>query len=233
MKKYLILATLGLLNYIQAQNKIIIVENNLAELGSFDKYSLNTFTKSFFEQQGYTVYHEKDIPKEIANTRCLANYVNLINESGLFTTALQMIIKDCNGNIILESEWGKTREKKYDIAYREAFRHTAKSILTKKNLLNEKNNTTGTRINNSINQESNKNAITSKTSDLIFDFKTNGVQGELKDANNKVLYKITQTSVPNLYTASNNYVDGIIYSKDDKWYFEFVKNGEKVIEEIK
>lgn len=227
MKKTLLIAALSLFNFINAQqNKILVVENNLGKFQTYDKYNLNSYTKLFLEEEGYTVYHEKDLPIQISNNRCSANYVNYIEDSGLFTTGLKIIVKDCSGKIILESELGKSREKNYSTAYREAFLNSIKSFKQKKHLL----------INNQV---SNVNPATKldttlpTTNELVFEFKNDGYEGEIKDQTNKVLYKITKTSIDNVYKASNPYVDGIIYTKEGKWYFEFIKNGEKIVEEIK
>jgi len=229
MKNILVTLSLATIGFTSAQNKtVLVVENNLANFETYNKYNLNENTKLFLESEGFTVYNEKDLPEDIKNNRCSAYYINYTEDSGIFTTGLMLHVKDCHGKIIYTSELGKTREKDYRVAYREAFRNTAKNFqLTK--------NTIPFDTTNSISKEQNTNVLASTTdkNNLVFSFAENVLQGELKDLNDKVLYKLTKTSVDNLYMASNQYVDGIIYLKEGKWYFEFTKNGEKIIEEIK
>jgi hypothetical protein len=232
MKKILTITSLALLTLTNAQNSktTLILEEKLGKFDSYNKYNINDFTKTLLEKEGFDVYDSNNLPVELSNNRCDAHYVNYIDDSGMFTTGLKMIIKDCTGKIVYESELGKSREKEYRVAYREAFRNVAKDFLQKKNTI------TFTTF-DLVNKDSEKNTkstnpITQNTH-LIFDFKENSLQGELKNTENTVLYKLTKTSVDNLYMASNPYVDGIVYLKDGKWYFEFTKNGEKIVEEIK
>ncbi|UYW01538.1 hypothetical protein K5I29_00970 [Flavobacterium agricola] len=239
MKKIALVALLGLAQWVTAQTdtKTLVVENTLADLKTYNKYNLNEYTKSFLEKEGFVVFDEKDVPSELANNRCNAYYVNYEDDSTLFTTALKMTIKDCTGKLIYESEFGKTREKDYRVAYREVFRNVAKNFQQNKNRIvftdTELIVSKPAPVKQTVVENVQPTANKTTNNALVFDFKNGALQGELKDANQKVLYKITKTSVDNLYMASNPYVDGIIYSKNNKWYFEFTKNGEKIIEEIK
>lgn len=232
MKKILTITSLAVLSLANAQSDktILILEDKLGKFDTYNKYNINEFTKTFLENEGFEVYDANKLPIALSNNRCDAHYVDYIDDSGMFTTGLKMTIKDCTGKLVYESELGKSREKEYRVAYREAFRNVAKDFIQKKNTIvftkfEPKNQTV----------EKNNSIVSSKleNNNLIFDFQNNNIQGELKDSSGKVLYKITKTSVDNLYTASNTYVDGIIYLKENKWYFEFAKNGEKIIEEIK
>jgi len=235
MKKIISCALLSITSLVVAQTskKILVIEDQLGELKSHNQYNLNNYTKSFLESEGFMVYNENEVPENLANNRCNAYYVNYVDDSGMFTTALKMIIKDCTGKLIYESEFGKSREKEFRVAYREVFRNVAKNFQQNKNDIAFTNTEVISKPNQPTLQNTEIAAAKTTNQDLIFDFQDQSLQGELKDANQKVLYKITKTSVANLYMASNAYVDGIIYLKDGKWYFEFTKNGEKIIEEIK
>lgn len=237
MKKLFIVALLTFSSWVGAQEKIIIIENNLAELGTFDKYNLHTYTKQFLVKEGYSVYFENEIPKEYVNNRCGAKYVNFKDTSNMLTTKLIMQLKDCSGKILFETHEAKSKEKIYQTAYREVFRLSAKDFTQKKELIDKFFTTQETEYLPNVTTPETKNTTVlvqpQTAKNLNFVFENNNNEGVLKDLTGKTLYKITKTSVENLYMASNNYVDGIIYTKEGKWYFEFTKNGNKIIEEIK
>lgn len=252
MKKILLLATLATTLFGFSQEKpIMIVANNLAELGTFDKYYLHTYTKQFFEKDGFVVYYENELPLDLVSNRCAATVVNFKDKSNMFATKLLMELKDCTGKVIFTSDEGFSREKSYQTAYRQAFFEAAKSYSAKKGtidftapVLDQVVHNSKANIETKVITEVQKSAntvVAAKQSregvktldDLKFVFKDNALEGVLLDANNVELYKIVKTSIDNLYTASNKYVDGIIYKKENNWYFEYTKNGEKLIELIK
>jgi hypothetical protein len=57
-------------------------------------------------------------------------YVDLIDNSGLFKTSLQISLKDCKNKQIFLSEEGSSREKEYKKAYQEALRDAFSSFET-------------------------------------------------------------------------------------------------------
>ncbi len=59
---------------------------------------------------------------------------------------------------------------------------------------------------------------------------TDGYQ--LVDSTPKIQYKLTRTSVENIFLAIHEDKNGVVLKKDGKWFFEYAKNGEKVLEEL-
>jgi len=120
------------LNFAQSSlndYKYVIVPNKYDFLKEADKYNLNSLTKFLFEKNGFSVVMQDDnYPKDMQNNRCLALFSDVNNEKGMFKTKLQVVLKDCNNNIVFESKMGETREKEYDKAYNLALRDAFKSF---------------------------------------------------------------------------------------------------------
>ncbi len=58
----------------------------------------------------------------------------------------------------------------------------------------------------------------------------NGYQ--LVDSTPKVRLKLVETSVENVFLVSHGDKNGVVFKKDDKWFFEYAENGEKVLKEL-
>ncbi len=59
----------------------------------------------------------------------------------------------------------------------------------------------------------------------------NGYQ--LVDSTPKIQLKLYKSSVPNVYIAKGDRKDGVVYSKNEQWFFEYYENGELVTEGLK
>ncbi|SDB66537.1 hypothetical protein SAMN03097699_3255 [Flavobacteriaceae bacterium MAR_2010_188] len=109
--------------------KYVVVPNQYAFLGYDDKYQLNSLTKFLFNKYGYTAFLEgEELPADLQANGCLAMYANLLEDSSMFKTKLQLEVKDCNGTVIKRSETGETREKAYDKAFNLALRQAFESF---------------------------------------------------------------------------------------------------------
>ncbi|PCJ94592.1 MAG: hypothetical protein COA50_12605 [Flavobacteriaceae bacterium] len=70
-----------------------------------------------------------------------------------------------------------------------------------------------------------------ETSDLLYAQKIpNGYQ--LVDSTPSIRFKMYKSTVANTYQAVGNGVSGMVHNKDGKWYFEYFKEGELIIEEL-
>ncbi len=58
----------------------------------------------------------------------------------------------------------------------------------------------------------------------------NGFQ--LVDSTPKIVLKIFRTSVPNVFTAKSEKGTGVVYQKNEKWYYEFYKGEELTTQEL-
>ena len=94
-----------------------------------DQYSLNSLTKALLAYKGFTVYFDNtELPGEVANNRCRVLNADLLEKSGMFTTSITLLLKDCQGNIVFKSKEGKSREKEYKTAYSMALRDAYTSL---------------------------------------------------------------------------------------------------------
>jgi hypothetical protein len=58
----------------------------------------------------------------------------------------------------------------------------------------------------------------------------NGFQ--LVDSTPKIRLKMYKSSMPNVYVASAEDKDGVVYTSDGKWFFEYAENGSIMKEEL-
>ena len=134
MKRYFLVHLLFLSYSGYSQNtisnyKYVVVPEKFNFLKQKDQYSLNSLTKGLLEYKGFTVYFDNtNLPGEVANNRCRALSADVLEKSGMFSTRLTLILKDCQGNIVFKSKEGESREKEYRVAYNMALRDAFTSL---------------------------------------------------------------------------------------------------------
>jgi len=109
--------------------KYVLVPSSFEFLKEPNQYQLNELTKFLFEKYGFEAYLEdEELPMELSQNRCKALIANVKSNSGLFSTKMVVVLKDCKNNQLFISEEGSSREKEYKIAYHEALRNAFGSI---------------------------------------------------------------------------------------------------------
>jgi len=109
--------------------KYVIVPSSFEFLKEPNQYQLNELTKFLFEKYGFEAYMEdEELPMELGQNRCKALIANVENNSGLFSTKLVVVLKDCRNKQLFISEEGSNRKKEYKTAYQEALRNAFESI---------------------------------------------------------------------------------------------------------
>jgi len=109
--------------------KYVLVPSSFEFLKESNQYQLNELTKFLFEKNGFEAYMEdEELPMELSQNRCKALIANVKNNSGLFSTKLVVVLKDCKNNQLFISEEGSSREKEYRTGYQEALRNAFESI---------------------------------------------------------------------------------------------------------
>jgi len=109
--------------------KYVLVPSSFEFLKEPNQYQLNELTKFLFEKNGFEAYMEdEELPMELSQNRCKALMANVKNKSGLFSTKMVVVLKDCKNNQLFISEEGSSREKDFKIAYHEALRNAFESI---------------------------------------------------------------------------------------------------------
>ncbi len=192
-----------------------------------DKYRLNTLTKLLFQKYGFKSYlSSEEIPKEVENSRCDMLYASVKDESNFMVTKLKVLVKDCREKIIYETEIGTSRNKDFATAYNEAFREAGKSF--------DKLNYRYNGINNSLIITEPINTSVTETNSETYYFAqpiTNGFQ--VVDNEPKVIMKLYNTSLKNVFIAIRGAINGVLISKENQWVFEYYENGKIVSESLK
>lgn len=111
------------------QYKYILIPETYEFTGDVDQYQLNSLTKFLFEKEGFeTLMVKEEKPADLKQNPCLALNTILENNSGLFVTKFILKLENCNGEVVFESEEGRSREKDYKVAYQEALRDAFESV---------------------------------------------------------------------------------------------------------
>lgn len=130
IKKFslLILCFISISNFAQTdlnQYKYLIVPKKFDFLKEANQYRLNELAVFLFEKYGFIAFMEgEDYPEDLSLNRCLALRSEILKDSGLFKTKLNIELKDCNDRVVYTSPEGESRKKEYVDAYNEAMRNT-------------------------------------------------------------------------------------------------------------
>ncbi len=109
--------------------KYVIVPQEFQFLQEPDQYKLNSLTKFLLEKNGFEAFFEsEDLPEEVSKNPCEALVAGVENNSGLFRTKVNLILKDCYNKQIFISEEGVSRKKDFTEAYHEALRNAFQSL---------------------------------------------------------------------------------------------------------
>jgi len=264
MKRYLLILLLFLSFSGYSQNtinnyKYVVVPEKYSFLKQNDQYSLNSLTKALLQDKGFTVYFENnELPTELANNKCRALSADLLEKSGMFTTGLTLVLKDCQGNIVFKSKEGKSREKDYQAAYSEALRDAFKSLdkvsyvdaapinapaqpmvttaapeAPVKSTVAATNAPAQPVITTAASEAPAKptGSITSQpTGTLYAQAIANGYQ--LIDTTPKIVLTLLKTSAENYFIANSAATNGIVLKKGEDWVFEYYKDGKLVSEKL-
>ncbi|MBB6235518.1 hypothetical protein HDC90_000115 [Pedobacter sp. AK013] len=245
MKRYLFIILLAISFSVQAQPntsnyKYIIVPEKFSFLKQVNQYGLNTLTKAFFEEKGFTVYFDNaEIPEEIASDRCKALVAELQENNSMFVTNLTLLLKDCKGAVVVKSKAGKSREKEYQTSYNLAlkdaftsfndFKYVAGSPTMVTSAVPANVNTETKTVPSAVNQPI---AIKTEQPEALLYAQpiSNGYQ--LIDATPKIVMTLLKTSVADCYISNNGNENGIVLKKNGTWFFEYYKNNVLVSEKL-
>ena len=224
MRKLFLLLVLGFsFSFAQGNYKYVVIPVKFSFFNENNKYNLNAMTKSFFEREGFEVFYDTDqFPKELAQNRCSALFVNVIENNNLFITKINVEIKDCYNKVLLVSDLGSSREKEYQKAYVEAFRIALSSVREKlksieKGISQEERRIENSKINNEVKVTSEK--ITAVATELGYN---------LVNEKSVVVFNLQKTSNSNIFTATKGVLSGILIKKNSGWFFEYYEE-EKLI----
>jgi hypothetical protein len=218
--------------------KAVIIPLKYDFLKSDNQYRLATLTKINLQKAGFVAfYSNEDIPSEYKD-RCSLLAVDVKKESGFLITKLIVVLNDCFGKLVYQSEIGKSKEKEFEKSYSEALNAAFQSIYK----LNYKyNNQAIANTNREIQPEAISvvqtkvvsNEINKENLDLNVLYAQATPTGyQLVDSSPKVVFKLNKTSLPTLYTATKGTIQGVLIQKENQWFFEYYENANLVSEKV-
>ncbi|WP_428742983.1 hypothetical protein [Tenacibaculum sp.] len=217
--------------------KYIIVPSKFEFVKGKDKYQTSSLTKFLFNKYGFTAFlDDEQLPKEVANNRCLTLTGTVKDNSSMFTTKSIIELRDCYNKVVFTSQEGKSKEKEYKKAYQEAIRNAFKSIealkykyvpLQEEVVKTESTSDVITAVkvveNKSVEVKNDKNIVEA----LYAQSTANGFQ--LVNMKPEVVFQVLKTNVKDIFVIKDK--NGILYKNGNSWFAEYYDNDIKMIKE--
>lgn len=231
MKKVILLFVLFVYSFSFAQDnyKYVIVPKKFSFFKEENKYNLNVITKSFFEKEGFEVYFDTDeFPKELAENRCLALFVNPTDEINMFSTKVVVELKDCYNKVLYMRGTGVSKQKDFQKSYTEAFRIALNAL---KGHLKVKYSSV--ELVEEVEEISKANF--SPKSDTVIDESelsaiATGTGYNLVNKNQERVFILQKTSLENVFITKKNIFHGVFIKKNNEYFFEYYES-EKLFSE--
>lgn len=234
MKRIILLLLMVFSNSVFSQSlndyQYVIVPIRYDFMKNDNEYRLNTITKYNLEKMGFQAfYNDNNLPKEIASNSCDALKIDVVKSGSFIWTNLTIVFKDCQNNIVYQSEVGKSKEKDFTKSYTEALDMAFVSVYqqgysyspsAKKSTSNEVVATEAIVVGAITNSETALKAIS--------------ISGgfNLVDKSEKVIYKLSSTGKSDFYIAQKDAQSGVVFQKESEWFFEYNKDGKLISEKI-
>jgi len=239
MKKYIYLLFLlfSFAGFAQSINDYpyVIVPTKFDFQKKENDYRLNTLTKFNLENYGFTAFYSNDDANINYNERCKYLKVDVKEPGGGFLiTKLEITFTDCNNKVVFTSEVGKSKEKDRKKAYTEALNEAFESVKA----LNYKYNGTQLASTGATKPvvataqpvEVIKHDVIVNPNQLFAQPIANGFQ--LVDTTPKLILKMFKTSQADYYTAVSDTKNGVVFKKNNEWFFEYYENDKLVSEKL-
>lgn len=236
MKKFLLFFAVlySGIGFAQSINdyKYVVVPSKFDWLSEENKFNLNSLTKMIFDKQGFQTYYPSEkMPDELALDKCKALYADVLNDSGVLSTNIVIVLKDCTGKVVFKSMEGRSKQKTYQKAYYEALREASQSV----NQLYYKYTGKETVAKPAVQpvpaaQQAATPVTVNNDNQLFAQPIANGYQ--LVDSSPKVILKIYKTSQQDSYTAVSETKNGVVFKRGNDWIFEYYNNDKLVSEKL-
>lgn len=217
--------------------KYIIVAEKFDFLKKVDQYQTSSLTKFLLQKTGFEVYlNSEKYPKEINTNRCATLFARVSDDSSMFTTKCKIVLEDCYGELVYQSEIGKSKLKEYKKAYHEAIRNAYETMegfefsykpssVEKKNTISKIKKVTPqtpvvTTVKNKVQQASVKQ--NNKIYILYAQVIDKGFQ--LVNTKPEVVFKVFKTNLNDVFLIESK--KGIFYKVGEKWIAEYYENNQ-------
>jgi hypothetical protein len=217
----------------------VIVPTKFGWQNEENEYRLSTLTKFNLEKAGFKgAYANVDYAIEYPD-RCSVLTLDVIKDSGMFTTKLYIEFKDCYGKVVFTSEVGKSKEKDFGTAYKEALNNAFESVYKLEYKYNGKTAPVKTQqvvakaevVKEVVSSAPVSSMVTNTNVEVLYAQPTeNGFQ--LIDKTPKVVMKLMKTGNPNSFIAIKGDVQGILSIRDNQWFFDSYQSGVLVSEVV-
>jgi len=206
----------------------VLVPQKFSFQKSNDEFHLNTTAKFMLQKYGFKSFFSSDsIAKDLANENCNKLYAEVEKESSFLMTKVKLLLKDCHGKIFFETQYGTSREKEYLVSYNEALRNAFKSF----DQLNYKYS--GDKTKAVIANNPSSNTTTDNTLKKILFTAKPTLEGYLIiDEESKIVMELKKTSDKKVFIATKNNQSGVVFNKEERWFFEFYKADKLISEEL-
>lgn len=239
IKFLLLLLVTSFAGFSQSINdyKAVIVPLKYEFLKSDNQYRMATITKSNLIKAGFQAYYSnEELPGDI--DRCQLLNIDVVRDNGFLVTKLYFEFKDCYGKVVYTSEVGRSKEKDYEVAYRESLEMAFESIKKLRYKYSGKIVSGSARVNTAQvattvatpTQNIATNVDVSDPNLLYAQPTENGYQ--LIDKTPKVVMKLLKTSRPDSFIAIKDGVQGSLNAKDNQWFFEYYQNDKLISEKV-
>lgn len=98
----------------------VVVSEQFEFQNEKDKYQLNSLTKFLFNKYGFHAFFNDDVPINVM--RCDGLWAEAEGTPGFIFTKVQIVLKDCHGDEVFRTQYGKSKVKDYKKAYYESVR---------------------------------------------------------------------------------------------------------------
>jgi len=232
--------------------KAVIVPLRYDFIKTDNQYRLATLTKSNLLKAGFEAYYTNEQLPDGLTDRCQVLYIDVKKDNAFLVTKLFIQLKDCYGQVVYTSEVGKSKEKEYEVAYKESldnafkslyalhYKYSGKSVAPAKTPVVQKNTAETLAAASVVAPAAVAVKVATPTTvspdlkdpNLLYAQPTeSGYQ--LIDKTPKVVMKLFKTSQANVYIATKDNVQGsLILKEDGQWYFESYQNDKLVSEKI-
>ena len=230
MKKLVFLLLLTTASFSQNLNdyRYAIVASRFEFQKEKDQFRLNTLSKLFMEKYGFETYFDTDIlPANFANNNCSKVFLSVETNNNFSATKVKVILKDCKNSVIAISQEGSSKEKDLKVAYDQALRQAFSRF---PQVINHKYNGIETPVLTVEKEIITNVSTTAETGFLYAQSINNGFQ--FVNSEPKVIMKIYKTSVKDFYIAIKGTTQGVLFSRNNEWFFEFYQNDKLFSEKV-
>lgn len=108
--------------------KYVIVPKKFEGFRTENQYQTSTMVKYYLVKQGFNAIYEDVLPQDLNMDRCLGLVSSLEENSSMFATRVSVVFKDCQGVERYRTQFGSSKTKQFQEAYREAITGAFQSL---------------------------------------------------------------------------------------------------------